>query len=122
MEEKKPQSPFFAKASELLQESMELRQENDAAIMIISDENYQAALIGGKHINLHHGLVSAMRRDPQFADVVIKCVADYLLQLPKEPILRIPPLPEDGVAEASAPKPGRYRIGIDLGDDNNQGS
>ena len=68
MEEKKPQSPFFTKVSELLQESMELRQENDAAIMIVSDENYQAALIGGKHINLHHGLVSAIRRDPQFAD------------------------------------------------------
>lgn len=122
MEEKKPQSPFFAKASKLLQESMELRQENDAAIMIISDENYQAALIGDKHIALHHGLVSAMKRDPQFADIVIKSTADYLLQLTKEPILRIPPLPEDGVAEASAPKPGRYRIGIDLGDGNEKGS
>lgn len=122
MEEKKPQSPFFAKASELLQESMELRQENDAAIMIISDENYQAALIGGKSIALQYGLVSAMKRDPQFASIVIKSVADFFLQSTQEPILRIPPLPEDGVAEASAPKPGRYRIGIDLGDDNNQGS
>lgn len=122
MEEKKPQSPFFAKASELLQESMELRQENDAAIMIISDENYQAALIGGKSIALQYGLVSAMKRDPQFASIVIKSVADFFLQSTQEPILRIPPLPEDGVAEASAPKPGRYRIGIDLGDDNKQGS
>lgn len=122
MEEKKPKSPFFAKASELLQESMELRQENDAAIMIISDENYQAALIGGKSIALQYGLVSAMKRDPQFASIVIKSVADFFLQSTQEPILRIPPLPEDGVAEASAPKPGRYRIGIDLGDDNNQGS
>lgn len=122
MEEKKPKSPFFAKASELLQESMELRQENDAAIMIISDANYQAALIGGKSMALHHGLVAAMKRDPQFADIVIKSTADYLLQVTQEPILRIPPLPEDGVAEASAPKPGRYRIGIDLGDDNHQGS
>lgn len=122
MEEKKPKSPFFAKASELLQESMELRQENDAAIMIISDENYQAALIGGKSIALQYGLVSAMKRDPQFASIVIKSVADFFLQSTQEPILRIPPLPEDGVAEASAPKPGRYRIGIDLGDDNKQGS
>lgn len=122
MEEKKPQSPFFAKASELLQESMELRQGNDAAIMIISDENYQAALIGGKSIALQYGLVSAMKRDPQFASIVIKSVADFFLQSTQEPILRIPPLPEDGVAEASAPKPGRYRIGIDLGDDNKQGS
>lgn len=122
MEEKKPQSPFFAKASELLQESMELRQENDAAIMIVSDENYQAALIGGKSIALQYGLVSAMKRDPQFASIVIKSVADFFLQSTQEPLLRIPPLPEDGVAEASAPKPGRYRIGIDLGDDNKQGS
>ena len=122
MEEKKPKSPFFEKATELLEASMELRQENDAAIMIVSDENYSAALIGGKNIALHQGLVSAMKRDPQFADIVINSAADYLLKVTKERVLRIPPLPEDGVAEASAPKPGRYRIGIDMGDDNKKGS
>lgn len=122
MEEKKPKSPFFEAATEGLQKAFELKQEGDAAVVIVADKHYSAAMIGGNVGNIQESLIGAMRKDPIFADTLIRSVANFLLLTTEKPTLSIHPVPEDGVADKTSPQPGRYRIGVDIADDNKKGS
>jgi len=109
---KKENSQFYSEMTQALEKAMEKRTDDDCMLMLLADSKSNAHIIGGNASTLYLILLDFMRKNPAVANLVCSAAIEWHIQAMQQPILKVAPVPEDGVAEW--PQHGMI-IGIDKG-------
>lgn len=111
---KKEKSPFFEEITQAFEKAMEKRTDDDCALVLVADSNTSANIIGGKASTLLQLLLGAMRKNHWIANIVCSAALEWHIQAMQQTVLKVPPVPEDGLAEW--PQKAVF-IGMDKGSD-----
>lgn len=117
----KTKSPFFAAVADALDNAMQLRTKDDSILMVMADGGNASHLVGGNMQVLSSVLLNHMEQNPRVAEMVLSAAIDYQMHMAQKiRVVRVPPVPADGVAAAAehiAPWPlipsPRYQTGVD---------
>ena len=105
-------SEFFKEVKAAIEAAKEKHTDEDNILMLLTDKKSCVTLVSGDTSVLLFELIKLMRKNPDMARTICHAAVEFQLELMQQPVLRIPPLPKDGIADW--PQQGII-LGIDKG-------